>query len=106
MKHGSSLQKKIPFTCLKSPVKFVSSEHSDLIQAADLISYNVNRQFMDHGEAWETTSSDGNLPMYSYFERISGKFRRSTSGRVQGFGIVKFPLRNQILWHAEDDKEK
>ena len=106
MKYGSSLQKKIPFTCLKSPVRFVFSEHSDLIQAADLISYNVNRQFMDHGEAWETTSADGKLPMYSYFERISGKFRRNSFGRVQGFGIVKFPLRNQILWHAEEENEK
>ncbi len=108
MRYGSSLQKKISFACLQSPVRFVSSEHSDLIQAADLVSYNVNRQFMDHGEVWETlpTAADGRLPMYPYFERIAEKFRRHTTGRVQGFGIVKFPLRNRISWRAEADKEK
>jgi hypothetical protein len=97
---GSRLQPKISFACLDSPVRFVLSQDSDMIQAADLVSYCVHRQFRDHGEDWERrpVSPATTLPMYPHFERIAGKFRRSNTGRVQGFGIVKFPLLNQVQW--------
>jgi hypothetical protein len=97
--HGSRLQKSISFACLKSPVRFVSSQHFELIQAADLISYCIQRQFRDHGEDWERNRPDvRNLPMYDYFRRIVGKFRTDGNSRVQGFGIVKCPLRRRVRW--------
>jgi hypothetical protein len=98
--HGSRLQRQISFACLDSPVRFVLSQDSDMIQAADLVSYCVHRQFRDHGEDWERspTTTDGTLPMYPHFERIAAKFRQSNAGRVQGFGIVKFPLLRQVQW--------
>lgn len=99
LKSGSSLQPSISFKCLSGPVRFMNSSHSDLIQAADLAAYNVHRQFRDYGTEWETSSGPGAiLPMYAYFERISGKFRKDANGRVQGFGIVKFPLRKRVIW--------
>ena len=97
---GSRLQQKISFACLDSPARFVLSQHSDMIQAADLVSYCIHRQFRDHGEQWETLPPGGGaLPVYPYFERISKKFRTDgSSRRIQGFGIVKVPLRTRVHW--------
>jgi hypothetical protein len=96
---GSQLQPRISFSCLDSPARFVLSQHSDMIQAADLVSYCVHRQFRDHGEDWETPTP-GQLPMYRYFEKLAGKFRTDPDGRLQGFGIVKAPRRHSVLWRV------
>lgn len=96
IKYGSSLRKGVNFPCLSSQ-KFVNSASSQIIQVADVAAYNVYRQFIDHGEEWEQ-SGLGTLSMYEHFERMSGKFRRDANGRVQGYGIVKFPLRNRVYW--------
>lgn len=98
-KHGSRLQPQISFACLDSAVRFVPSQDSEPVQAADLVSYNVHRQFRDHGEQWENAPPTGGpLPMYPYFRRLAGKFRRDRTGRVQGYGIVKAPLLNRVQW--------
>jgi uncharacterized protein DUF3800 len=99
VQHGSRLLKSLSFASLTGPVRFVNSKHSDLVQVADLAAYNVHRQFRDFGTEWEQSGGPGAaLPMYPYFERISGKFRKDENGRVQGFGIVKVPLRNRVRW--------
>jgi hypothetical protein len=95
---GSRLQKSISFSCLRDSVRFMNSEHSDLLQAADLVSYNVYRQFRDYGDEWERGDTPRTLPTYPYFNRIAGKFHTDANGRVQGFGIVKFPLINRVVW--------
>lgn len=101
--HGSKFQPNISFACLDSPLRFVNSQHFDMIQAADLISYNIQRQFRDHGEDWENPpAGGGSLPMYPYFEKIDEKFRTDGNGRVQGFGIVKAPMLKQIRWKIAD----
>lgn len=102
-KFGSSLQKSIKFDCVDGPVRFVLSHHFDAIQAADLVAYNVNRQFLNHGEAWETPPADGSgrLPTYEYFDRIAQKFRQDPHGRIQGYGVVKFPLLKQLRWRVK-----
>src|SRR5262249_94764 len=106
-KSGSTLQPSISFECLDSPLRFVNSQHFDLIQAADLVSYNIQRQFRDHGEHWEKPApGGGNLPMYPYFEKINEKFRTDKNGRVQGFGIVKAPLLKQVRWTLVKEKKK
>lgn len=97
--HGSRLQRGISFECLDSRARFMLSQDSDMIQAADLISYCVHRQFRDHGEDWEKDPPDGGkLPIYHYFGVIARKFRSDGNGRIQGFGIVKFPLRRRVHW--------
>lgn len=104
---GSKLQPTISFKCLKGAVRFVNSARSDLLQAADLISYNVHRQFRDYGEEWENIGAGPrDLPMYPHFERISRKFRCDANRRVQGYGIVKFPLRQRVYWRVTDEREK
>jgi hypothetical protein len=74
---------------------FRDSAVDDRIQLADLVAYAVYRQFVDYGPEWEAGANS--LPTYSYFERLAPKFRNQ-SGRIQGYGIVKFPMGNRIPW--------
>ncbi len=101
-KYGSRLRKGFDFPCLSSQ-RFVNSASSQIIQVADVAAYNVHRQFLQYGEQWEQAGL-GTLSMYDHFEKISGKFRRDEHGRVQGYGIVKFPLRRRIYWTLTDEK--
>jgi uncharacterized protein DUF3800 len=100
--HGSSLLRGIDFASILPGIRFVDSARSHLVQVSDIIAYNVYRQFVDHGPEWETgvLQSDGSrtLPAYKWFEVIGGKFCRSPTGRIQGYGVVKFPLRTRIRW--------
>ena len=95
-KHGSALMRGFNFTSLGS-LRFLNSAQSHLIQVADIAAYNVNRQFIDFGEEWETRGIT-ELPTYSYLERIITKFRKDSNGRVQGYGIAKFPMLERIPW--------
>lgn len=101
IQRGSALMSGFNFKFLNKTLKFVNSAHSHLIQVADIAAYNVYRQFVDHGEEWETRGIT-KLPTYSHLERIEKKFRKDANGRVQGYGIVKFPLRERIPWSVTD----
>lgn len=101
LQRGSALMKGMSFSCLHGSLKFVNSAHSQILQVADLISYNINRQFMDYGDEWETAGI-GKLPTYPYFKRILVKFRQGQQGRIQGYGIAKFPLRRRIRWVVDE----
>jgi hypothetical protein len=94
---GSSLRDGVTFSTLEGRLRFVNSAQSHLIQVADIAAYNVFRQFVDHGEDWEKEGLS-KLPSYDYFLRIARKFRKGPGGRIQGFGVVKFPLRKRIPW--------
>lgn len=68
-------------------------------------SYNVYRQFRDHGAEWEDRSQARTLPTYPYSKRIIGKFLHDPTDRIQGYGIVKFPLRQRVVWRLSDDEK-
>lgn len=95
---GSSLIKGMELDRIvgDKPV-FRDSAHDDRLQLADLVAYSVYRQFVDHGPDWEQEGKP--LPVYDYLDRICHKFRNQ-NGRVQGFGIVKFPLNKRVRWVA------
>jgi len=95
-KNGSRLlKKKFGFSRIHGDVRFEDSAHSELIQVADIVAYNVFRQFTDYGDEWEMHGLSA-LPTYEPFERLSTKFRKGAHGRIQGYGVVKVPLRNRI----------
>ena len=102
--HGSSLQRGMAFDRLLGSLRFVDSAQSELVQVADIAAYNVFRQFTEYGEEWESASREPKastpltLPTYQYFRRLGPKFRASPTGRIQGYGVVKMPLRNRIQW--------
>ena len=95
-KRGGQLIKGCQFPCLYSQ-KFINSALSHLVQVADVAGYNVYRQFVAHGENWETAPPT-TLPMYEHFKRIALKFRQDGNGRIQGYGVIKFPMLNRIQW--------
>ena len=94
---GSRLQRGLNFGCLEPDLRFVNSAFSHLVQVADVVVYNVYRQFYDHGDAWEDAAAK-TLPAYAWFKRLGRKFRSDGTGRIQGYGVVKFPLRKQVRW--------
>lgn len=95
--NGSQLRRGMPIDRLvgESPA-FRDSAHDDRLQLADLVSYSVYRQFVDHGADWEGELRP--LPVYDYFSRLCKKFRSGEGGRIQGYGIVKFPLKRRVRW--------
>jgi hypothetical protein len=98
---GSMLQKNLSFACLDGPVRFANSATSDLVQVADVAAYNLHRQFKDHGPEWEQHLE--RLPTYEHFTRIVHKFYQGPNGRIQGYGVVKFPLRNRVRWRVNQE---
>jgi hypothetical protein len=87
----------MPMDALTGDLRFVNSRDSNLVQVSDLIAYNVFRQFRDFGEEWEDLGLT-QLPSYDWFRRIAPKFRCGPDGRIQGFGVIKFPLRVRVPW--------
>lgn len=80
---------QMPVKCLHSLPKFIDSRESHLVQVSDIVAYNVLRQVRDHGNTWEQTVKDSE--MYPWLRRIIGKFRCSSWGKIQGYGVVPFP---------------
>jgi len=103
VKHHAQLQRsggnliKMPMSALEGNLRFANSRDNHLIQAADLIAYNVFRQFREFGEEWEDLGLS-QLPTYDWFRRIAPKFRRGPNGRIQGYGVVKIPMRARVPW--------
>ena len=95
--YGSTLRKGMRLDGLAGRLVFVDSARSELVQVADLVAYNVFRQFREHGEEWEEEGLK-KLPTYAYFRRLSEKFRSGPGGRIQGYGVVKMPLRTRVRW--------
>lgn len=94
-KRGSSLRRGMTFDRIGG-VAFRDSAADERLQLADLVSYAVFRQFVDHGPAWEDDTQP-RLQTYEYFERLEEKFR-NRNGRIQGYGLVKFPMNKRVPW--------
>ncbi len=87
---GSSLRRGVAFDHLVGNLRFVDSAHSELVQVADIVAYNVFRQFTEYGEEWEAVPGPGaspELPTYEYFSRLIRRFRAGPMGRIQGYGV-------------------
>lgn len=100
LKQSGSRLLNMRLPCLTGRIKLVNSRDSSLIQLADLVAYNVFRQFRDHGEDWENTGLP-QLPTYDWFRRIACKFCKGSDGRIQGFGVVKFPMLKRVRWREQ-----
>lgn len=90
--HRRYLEKGTDFVQVSQIIEgllFIPSFENSFIQLADLCAYNIYRQFVDHGDEWETDQQFAHW--YHYFARIEPKLRRSPKGDYAGFGIKKFP---------------
>ncbi len=74
-------------------VDFDNSTNSNFLQLADMVAYNVWRQFVDYGDEWDIHSPEGEhriLPTYPYFDKISSSFY-TKDARLSGIGLIKVP---------------
>lgn len=103
---GDVLQVKVAGTVLyfkdfphiEKPIEFTESVSENFIQLADLVAYNVYRQFIDYGLEWENpTFKSKPLPCYKYFDEISQCFVNK-NGLVRCIGLCKIPDTAKINW--------
>lgn len=76
---------------------FVDSKGSCLIQAADLVAYNVFRQFREYGKAWENSRLT-TLPTYEFFQKMLPLFDKGLGGVFSGYGVIKWPISKKVEW--------
>lgn len=105
-KSGSRLQPKLRFGQINNDLRFFDSAHWAQVQVADIVAYNVYRQFVEYGDEWEGKGlvNGEPLPVYPWFEKLSPKFRSDGSGRIQGYGIIKFPMGKRVPWSFKEDE--
>lgn len=72
-------------------VHFESSDQSNFLQVADLLTYNIYRQFTDHGDEWDDGETLKSMTKYPYFARYIPKFDKDPFGNITGYGLKKFP---------------
>lgn len=84
------------------PPRFESSSNSNFLQMADIVAYNVYRQFIDYGDLWENKSAK-KLKIYPFLNRITENFYNK-NGRIAGLGIVKIPDPIKIRWGRKKEK--
>lgn len=77
--------------------RFGQSERFNLLQVADLVAYDVYRQFRDHGDTWDDAEADS-VPIYKGLRPILPRFMRSPTGQLEGWGIVKWPSQREGRW--------
>jgi hypothetical protein len=97
--HGSALMSGMAFDRLGG-MAFRDSHLDERLQLADLVAYAVYRQFVDYGSHWEDSSKP--LPVYEYLARLVPKFRNNNR-RIQGYGIIKFPMNRRVRWSAKGE---
>ena len=97
--NGSRLIKGMAFDRIGG-MAFRDSHLDERLQLSDLVAYAVYRQFVDYGPDWEDDSKP--LPVYECLERLAPKFRNH-GGRIQGYGIVKFPMNRRVKWAWEEE---
>ncbi|MCB9896586.1 MAG: DUF3800 domain-containing protein [Planctomycetes bacterium] len=99
--HAKLLKHGCPYTRTTfdriGTLTFTDSTASPFVQIADQVSYNVFRQFRDHGDAWEDDSLK-NLPMYKYFQLMIDMFDQGPSRQFAGFGVTKWPIDKKVQW--------
>jgi hypothetical protein len=97
-KDGCSLT-KLRFDNVAQTLRFGDSKKFHLLQIADLVAYNVLRQFRDHGENWDDPAK-GDLPMYARLKPLLPRFMRGPepTNQLQGWGVVKWPSGHKGRW--------
>lgn len=99
---GSPLFPGFVFNKVKGPVKFKNSSLSSIIQASDLVAYNVYRELRDR--SCGLANPEAPFPSYSSLKRICHKFQGGED-EIIPLGIVRFPMtlqeRNLIIGPKE-----
>jgi hypothetical protein len=101
-KHGCNLT-PMRFEHVSDTFLFGHSHKFELLQVADIVAYNVYRQFRDHGDEWDR--ADGHdVPLYHPLRMLLPRFATGDGGRLEGWGIVKWPSQRTKRWHVDFSK--
>lgn len=93
---GCSLT-SLRFDNVAPKLRFGDSKKFHLLQIADLVAYNVHRQFRDHGEDWDDPANS-RVPVYPRLRSQLPRFMRGPGHELQGWGIVKWPKSRKGNW--------
>jgi hypothetical protein len=101
------METKVRFTSLNTDIKFVNSAHSHQVQVADLVAYNVYRQFSPYslGACLGEDANIAEAQVYPWLKKLLPKFRSDLRGKVQGYGLIAFPLEKKDSWAFLNSEE-
>jgi hypothetical protein len=100
LKRDGCQMTKMRFTNLVDAPRFGSSERFNLLQIADLVAYNVFRQFRDNGDAWDRDDAKA-MKTYKHLDPLLKRFRLGPRNRIEGWGIVKWPHERASRWRVK-----
>ena len=69
----------------------------DAAEVADVVAYNVYRQFREHGNEWDQPSA-AQVSIYPWLGRILPRFVVGPANQLEGWGIVKWPSDRKSRW--------
>lgn len=88
---------RLTFDHVADELLFGSSARFNLLQVADVAAYNVYRQFREHGDAWDHLGGE-QVSIYPWLGKILPRFVIGPGGRLEGWGIVKWPSERKSRW--------
>jgi Protein of unknown function (DUF3800) len=97
LKKGGCPFTKMRFDRVAPHPRFASSAQFNLLQIADLVAYNVYRQFRDYGETWDRPDAKS-LPVYPPLHALFPRFMLDHENAITGWGIVKWPRKSPQRW--------
>ncbi len=102
--HEQQREEGTPLVDVRSVVEslfFVRSSQNNGVQLADLCSYNIFRQFRDHGEHFHDRKGFLVEDRYEFFHLIESKFFRMTEdGRYAQHALRRYPTKNARDWEG------
>jgi hypothetical protein len=74
---------------------------------ADLVAYNVYRQFSPYslGACLGEDANIAEAQVYPWLKKLLPKFRSDLRGKVQGYGLIAFPLERKDAWAFLNSEE-
>jgi hypothetical protein len=91
---------KMQFPNLVDAPRFGASERFNLLQIADLLAYDVFRQFRDNGDAWDKDDAKA-MNTYKHLRPLLKRFRLGPKNKIEGWGIVKWPHERASRWRVK-----
>ena len=88
---------KLTFDHIAGDLAFGNSAHFHLLQVADVVAYNVFRQFREHGDEWDKQGSE-QVPIYPWLGKVLPRFVLGPANQLEGWGIVKWPHDRKSRW--------
>lgn len=81
-------------------IEFQRSDKENMLQIADLISYNIRRQFMENWKIlieWGTEK----CKLYKYFSKTAKNIYSSKKWKIMWYWLVLYPNWNKIDWRIK-----